>query len=277
MGKRLGFVLASAASLASVSWLALEVARFRMPTPLACADARPGLWLTLPGDRPLLTGLAPPGAAALAVIVAVDHWGYPHNAVCAERAATSPAWTTVVQAVYRAPLSALRRGTVLTRPDLVVVAGEVRSRATRLSLERELRQSLADAGLGTLPLLYEVTVAADPSLAPRLAGLSLRFESGSALLSQEARRVLAVVIDDLRASEGVIVVAGHADASGRAAYNEALARRRAEAIRDYLAGAGVPRDRMRAVGFGARLPAADGATAEARAANRRVELRVVAE
>ena len=47
---------------------------------------------------------------------------------------------------------------------------------------------------------------------------------------------------------------GHTDVTGRLGYNIALSMLRATAVLDYLAARGVPRDRMRAQGFGPLQP-----------------------
>ena len=72
--------------------------------------------------------------------------------------------------------------------------------------------------------------------------------------------------------ETTIVVAGHTDSTGQAAYNQALSERRAAAVRDYLVSQGVSPSRIQTVGYGMRQPVATNATEAGRAQNRRVEL-----
>lgn len=72
--------------------------------------------------------------------------------------------------------------------------------------------------------------------------------------------------------ETTIVVAGHTDSTGQAAYNQALSERRAAAVRDYLVSQGVSPSRIQTVGYGMRQPVASNATEAGRAQNRRVEL-----
>lgn len=262
----LAAALLSFAALAFIYLLALRAG--------ACADTPRGLWLSIADGDYRMTGRAPPGAGGIAVIVAVDHWGYPRNGVCNDALLWPGGWTDVAVAVYRSPLSSLRRGTVLVRPDLVAVAGTTRSRQARLSLERELRQNLVDAGLREVPILFEVAVATDPGLAAKLAGLSLRFAPQSATPPAPALAELGALVADLRVNEGTIVIAGHADDRGRVAANEVLAQQRADAICDYLVRAGIDAARIRTVGFGSRVPAASNRSDEGRAANRRVEIRL---
>ncbi|MCI5778547.1 MAG: OmpA family protein [Lentisphaeria bacterium] len=55
-----------------------------------------------------------------------------------------------------------------------------------------------------------------------------------------------------------LVIEGHCDSRGTDEYNRALGERRANAIRAYLAGRGVPDARMKTVSYGKDKPAVDG-------------------
>lgn len=72
--------------------------------------------------------------------------------------------------------------------------------------------------------------------------------------------------------ESKMVVEGHTDSQGGAAYNQELSQRRAETVRDYLVSRGVASDRITAQGFGLTRSIADNASPEGRANNRRVEI-----
>ena len=69
-----------------------------------------------------------------------------------------------------------------------------------------------------------------------------------------------------------VVIEGHTDNVGSAAYNKRLSERRAQAIKNFFIKAGVDSYRMKAVGYGFSKPAASNETEEGRAKNRRVEL-----
>lgn len=69
-----------------------------------------------------------------------------------------------------------------------------------------------------------------------------------------------------------IVVEGHTDSRGSATQNEDLSRARAETVRAYLVGRGIPSDKAEAKGLGPSRPIADNNSAEGRANNRRVEI-----
>lgn len=72
----------------------------------------------------------------------------------------------------------------------------------------------------------------------------------------------------------LIDVMGHTDSTGSESYNLDLSRRRAEAVANYLVSRGVSRARVETLGYGEQYPRADNTTAEGRAQNRRVEVRI---
>jgi len=72
-----------------------------------------------------------------------------------------------------------------------------------------------------------------------------------------------------------VEVAGFTDNTGAVSYNQQLSQRRADAVRNYLINKGVPSANLQAKGYGPASPIADNATAQGRAANRRVELHIL--
>ena len=81
------------------------------------------------------------------------------------------------------------------------------------------------------------------------------FRYDSVELTEEARGVLQKNTEYLkRRSSTKILVEGHADSRGTNEYNLALANRRAESVRAYLASLGVAADRMTIVSKGEEQP-----------------------
>jgi outer membrane protein OmpA-like peptidoglycan-associated protein len=102
---------------------------------------------------------------------------------------------------------------------------------------------------------------------------SVLFASNQTRLLPSAEKRLDEVAEALRdAPDRNVLVEGHTDGRGTDAYNEALSQARADAVRAYLVDRGVAAERIRSAGMGKRAPAADNATAEGRANNRRVEI-----
>ncbi|HKQ60781.1 MAG TPA: OmpA family protein [Candidatus Polarisedimenticolaceae bacterium] len=100
------------------------------------------------------------------------------------------------------------------------------------------------------------------------------FETASAQLKPESQATLDKVAASLQQFPDVkILVAGHTDSVGTAAYNMKLSTARAKSVRDYLVAKGVNPANLDSSGFGESQPVADNNTAEGRARNRRVGLR----
>ncbi|HWL48054.1 MAG TPA: OmpA family protein, partial [Sphingomonadaceae bacterium] len=69
-----------------------------------------------------------------------------------------------------------------------------------------------------------------------------------------------------------VMLAGHADRSGAASYNVGLSQRRADAVRSYLAGKGIPDSAMSTEAFGESRPLVETADGVREPQNRRVEI-----
>lgn len=100
------------------------------------------------------------------------------------------------------------------------------------------------------------------------------FAVGSAKLTNAGRAAIDDVIEQLRGFDRVksIVITGHTDSTGSAAYNQKLSERRAASVRDYMISRGVNPALLTAIGAGEDQPIADNATKEGREMNRRVEI-----
>jgi len=69
-----------------------------------------------------------------------------------------------------------------------------------------------------------------------------------------------------------VVIEGHTDNVGTAAYNKKLSQRRADAVKTYMVKkGGIDANRLTTQGFGLEKPIASNATKAGKAQNRRVE------
>lgn len=122
-------------------------------------------------------------------------------------------------------------------------------------------------------------VAVDDDGCERKGSITLEgvaFELNSAELTAESRPVLTRVAAELSKYPRLRVeLQGHTDSSGSDDYNLKLSQRRALAVRDYLIAQGVPSGQLEARGYGETQPIASNATAEGRALNRRVVMKVL--
>ena len=104
----------------------------------------------------------------------------------------------------------------------------------------------------------------------------LKFDFDRAELRPESREVLSRIAGILFTTDDfVITVSGHTDARGTEAYNQELSERRAQAVADYLIGAGLSADLFTVEGRGKSQLLEPGNTEQAHSKNRRVELGMV--
>ena len=95
-------------------------------------------------------------------------------------------------------------------------------------------------------------------------------------LSKDAQAELDKFADDTKGGKKFfIAVEGYTDSVGSASYNEALSKRRADQVVNYLvAKHDIPIYRIHTIGLGKERPVEDAKTKDARAKNRRVEVKV---
>jgi outer membrane protein OmpA-like peptidoglycan-associated protein len=87
---------------------------------------------------------------------------------------------------------------------------------------------------------------------------------------------LVKVAETLREYEKTYVdVLGHTDSTGSDAYNQTLSVNRAQSVANVLTSNGVQSARIATKGYGESTPKASNTTEQGRAANRRVEIRLV--
>jgi len=128
---------------------------------------------------------------------------------------------------------------------------------------------------GTEDRLYNYLASAGVGRMTIITFDRVNFDSGSALLSPEARDQIDGVATILRAyPRANVVVGGYTDSEGNEPQNVELSKARAEAVADRLTADGIATDRVQSEGHGSQKPASDNATDSGRADNRRVTLEV---
>jgi OOP family OmpA-OmpF porin len=131
---------------------------------------------------------------------------------------------------------------------------------------------------------YKAEISVKPASAPvdatvcqqlfadLLAKARIRFESGKADISQDSLGLLDRLTETAsRCPTANIEIAGHTDSDGDQNGNQTLSEKRAQAVADYLARAGLPANRFIAVGFGSTQPIAGNETDDGKAQNRRID------
>jgi outer membrane protein OmpA-like peptidoglycan-associated protein len=133
--------------------------------------------------------------------------------------------------------------------------------------EAKLRQKLERTGVS-------VTRVGDEIVLNMPANVTFEFDRAD--LKPGFFEVLGSVALVIKEYEKTMVeVSGHTDSTGPEAYNQQLSERRADTVARYLAAQGVLPLRVFAQGIGEHQPVASNSTAQGRALNRRVELRLV--
>lgn len=131
----------------------------------------------------------------------------------------------------------------------------------------ELRQELMSTGV-------QVVETAD-SIRLIMPG-NITFKTDSADINSSFYPVLNSVAKVLnKYSNSTILVSGHTDSTGNAEYNLNLSRERAQSVASYLQGQGIKSTRFEVLGMGSSNPIASNSTADGRAQNRRVELKII--
>lgn len=177
-----------------------------------------------------------------------------------------------------------------TRIDAVELVEEARPNPGDLDEVEESRlldeQELADVQERLVDALSEFGIEATVSrrhdswgLAVSIATDDVLFASGSPELSTEGREIIASLAPILSDFDNQILVEGHTDTvpldeNGYTNWN--LSSDRALAVLEILEDSDINPTRLSATGYGEFRPVADNSTDPGRAANRRVELVIVA-
>ena len=129
------------------------------------------------------------------------------------------------------------------------------------------------AGQSTVTQVQAGAAGADAA-GPNGVGRVIYFDFDSFVVKSEYQSLVDQHARFLQANRGrSVALEGHTDERGSREYNLALGQKRAEAVRRALTLVGASDAQVEAVSFGEEKPAAAGASEDAYAKNRRVEIR----
>jgi OOP family OmpA-OmpF porin len=178
-------------------------------------------------------------------------------------------------------LSRLSTGTLVVSDREVKLSGDaffdVAAAQIRSGLPKEFPQGFQlKADISVKPAVAPVDATVCQQLfSELLAKGKIRFESGRASIDPDSAGLLDRLTETaLRCPTADIEIAGHTDADGEDAFNQALSEKRAQAVMDYLVKAGLPAGRFTATGYGSTQPVASNDTDEGKAQNRRIDFLV---
>jgi OOP family OmpA-OmpF porin len=104
----------------------------------------------------------------------------------------------------------------------------------------------------------------------------LIFEQGKAIISKESFASLDELVAMMKDNTKLVIqLEGHTDNQGNPSKNMDLSQDRVDNVKKYLASKGIDKDRVKTKAFGGSKPLLNANTPEARAKNRRVEMRIL--
>ena len=161
-----------------------------------------------------------------------------------------------------------------TKAEELAVESERAAQVARAEAEQIRKEREAE--------LHQLHEALDRIVATRRVGdgllmslpeSALRFDFDSATIRPEGRELLSRIAGVLLASRSFgLAVHGHTDYIGSAQYNLRLSERRAQAVKDYIAAAGIDPELIVVKGYGKSSPIVAATDEASRAKNRRVEI-----
>jgi OOP family OmpA-OmpF porin len=146
-------------------------------------------------------------------------------------------------------------------------AGDARTRADQA-------QTLASQATGRVDALS--TQVANLDSYHTVVETSVHFAFDKSNLTEKAKDALNQLLAEVPNTKGYLVVLeGGTDSVGPAGYNYKLSERRAEAVVQYLSEKNIPAHKIYVIGLGKDKTAAPNTTADGRAKNRRVDVRLM--
>jgi len=229
-----------------------------------------------------LSGYVPDNAAHAAIVSAIGR-KFVGEKVVDNLKAGAGAPQGFLSAVSRAlsGLSRLSTGTLTIQDRDLQLSGDTLYPGVPEQISDDLRTNLpqgwkSKADLSVKPGASPVNATVcQQLLVDILKKSTIRFETGKADIDADSIGLLDRLVEVvLRCPNSAIEVDGHTDSDGDPEANLALSTRRAQAVIDYFVRAGVPRERMSAIGYGSTVPVAPNDTDDGKAQNRRIEFSI---
>jgi OOP family OmpA-OmpF porin len=229
-----------------------------------------------------LTGYVPDNAAHAALIDAIRRKFLNEKIVDNLKASVgAPAGFSNVAIAALGALSRLSTGALTISDREVKLSGDAfydaAAEEIRNGLGIELPQGWRiNAEVSTRPPASAVDATVCQRLFSELLAIgNIRFLSGQANIDGDSRGLMDRLVEiALRCPTASLEIGGHTDSEGDEEANVELSERRAQAVLEYMLRAGLPGDRLHAVGYGQAEPVASNDTAEGKAQNRRIEFKV---
>jgi outer membrane protein OmpA-like peptidoglycan-associated protein len=143
-------------------------------------------------------------------------------------------------------------------------------------LAKEAESCRAAAVVTPPPPPPQALAPAAPAARQPISFHAVNFDFDKSDLKPEAKVELDRAVKIMQDNPDVVLeLQGNTDNVGTDAYNQALGKRRADAVFNYIKAKGINPDRLKEVSFGEGKPVATNTTDAGRAQNRRVELVII--
>lgn len=249
---------------------------FSIFTSASATDAASATQTNIPVGRVVISGTVPDEATKAVLLTKLQELygtGQIVDQMSVGGVIAPPNWATSVPKLINQNLKSISKGQVAIDGTTISMRGEVASEA--------VKQAIASDFAGTLNSTYtiknglRVTATSQVMLDQTLANRVIEFENGSALLTPSGMRILDEMSEALKkANAKKIDIIGHTDDKGSRVRNMALSNARADSVKIYLVGKGLPAELIATNGMGPDQPIMSNATTEGRKRNRRIEFRV---
>src|SRR5450755_464746 len=152
---------------------------------------------------------------------------------------------------------------------------QVEQKTQAVAQQAAQAQTLADSAVNRVDTLQNTVANLDNYHVVTEAAVHFGFNKDN--LSKKAKDALDQLATDVGNTKGyIIAVEGSTDSVGSADYNYTLSQRRADAVIQYLASQhNIPAHKIYLIGLGKDKPAESNKTSGGRAANRRVDVRLM--
>ena len=226
-----------------------------------------------------LTGYVPDNNVHAALVAAAGRKFFSEKVVDNLKASIgAPAGFAAAVVPALGALSRLSTGTLVVTDREVKLSGDALYEAAATQIRAGLGKDFPQGWqfkpeISVKPAAAPVDATVCQQLFSELLGKArIRFESSKADIVADSAGLLDRLIETaLRCPNANIEVAGHTDADGEEAANQALSEKRAQAVADYLIRAGLPANRFTPVGFGSTQPIAGNDSEQGKAQNRRID------
>ena len=146
-----------------------------------------------------------------------------------------------------------------------------------MEVKQELRATQAQAAEATQMAQLARDIASGNMRNEEVRRVTIYFDHSSSAVTEDAQKMVDGIVEELMANPDMgACIIGYADGSGDPVFNDWLASRRAEKVRQNLVSRlGNDFLRVASIGLGASRPIADNESIDGRRQNRRVEISLV--